>query len=136
VIAVEVHQSNPQSSDLSFDLELAPGFVPALEQLEAVGIGEVAATLGIGAPPSLWLRGTHAIRRGTFAEAKDALQEAWKLDPENIEIAVNLGYVHFRLDDLEMAEAVFARGVAAAERQGVKHTILEQNLEFVRWKLP
>lgn len=135
VIAVEVHQVNPQSSDLNFDLEMGPGYRPLAEQLADFSNREAVETLGVGELASLWVGSRGAIDRSEFASARVLLLAASKLAPENLDVAVRLGYVHFRLNELELAEKVFARGVAEAAKQGKKHALLEQNLRTVRSQL-
>ncbi|MBN2505357.1 MAG: lamin tail domain-containing protein [Verrucomicrobia bacterium] len=65
VIAVEVHQGNGSSSDISFDLELVGVFAPPDNYKPTVSLTSPAASLTVAAPASLTLTANATDRDGT-----------------------------------------------------------------------
>jgi len=73
----------------------------------------------------LWIRWGQALsRRGRYAEARDALEKALKLDPEHALAQRTLGQTLLGLDDLEGALAALRSAVALEPRDRSVHVAL------------
>src|SRR5256714_4974236 len=77
---------------------------------------EAAVKLAGGdAHPRLRL-GTLFLRMGDYSRARETLQEATRLDPDNAEVAFRLGLTCDALGDRGVARAAFTRAMMLAPR--------------------
>jgi tetratricopeptide (TPR) repeat protein len=72
--------------------------------------------------------GLQAYREGRLAEAVEALSKAADLDPENVEIVNNLGYLRQKLGDHAAALPLFERAVKLDPERAVAYVNLGDSL--------